>query len=612
MKKSSLPVISLWRAAWFLGLLLAVHLSLVFLVNDEQLQTTLSGSVLWVEKLLAGAALFYAARFTTKNKPNYASSWYFWMAAILCSVLGDITWTILQTVLNKPPFPSVADIFYLMFYVLTGLGLAKYPAEEFQIGERKFVLLDDIIVVMGAGLSFWYLIIGPMLLSPGQDILATLLALIYPVLDIILLWSVLIFFRRRSGQSAYIPILMIGLGSLIAISSDVLFAFATIHNAVISGISMDLGWGASSITIALAGILQVQSLFINKTSSKNQSQVIRSHFLSTWPVYLPYLWLAIAYGVLLASLRIDDQYWLLYVMVGLIIGLVIFRQVLTLNDNAHLYQEAQQELYNRKQAQDALYHANLVLDARVEQRTNDLRAANDLLVQYNQKIEGSLHEKEVLLKEIHHRVKNNLQIVSSLLNMQARAIIDPEARTALQNSQARVRSMALIHERLYQSQSLGHVNFGLYIKDMAAFLFRTYQDQSGQVQLKTYLEEVDLDIDTAVPLGLVLNELITNSLKYAFPGERAGEISIQLLHQPDGFVTLVCTDNGIGLKPDQDLYKGKSLGMELVSNLTQQIDGQIEIESQDGLKVRIIIPDKTELIPAEGVESNSTTEGIRL
>ena len=611
MKKSSLPIISFRRAALFLGLLILGHLALILLVKDEQLQTILSNFILMVEKLLAAAGLFYAARFTAKTKPKYAQSWYLWMFGMLCSILGDLTWTVLETVLNKPPFPSFADFFYLMFYVFIGVGLAKYPAEEFRAGERKFATLDNIIVVLGAGLSFWYLLIGPMLISVGQDLLTTLVALIYPVLDIILLWSVLIFFRNRLRQSAYFPILMIGLGSLVAIISDVLFADAAIHQMVISETWMDIGWGTSSIIIALAGVLQVQSLFAQAQRSQDQPQANRSRFFSTWPVYLPYLWLAAAYGILIASLRLDGNHLLLSLVVGLIIGLVIFRQILTLNDNERLFQNAQQELHEREQAQQALFQANLVLDARVEQRTNDLSAANDLLIQYNQKIEGSLHEKEVLLKEIHHRVKNNLQIVSSLLNMQTHKIKDPEAVIALKNSQSRVRSMSLIHERLYQSQNLGRVNFGLYIKDLAAFLFRTYQDHSGHIKLNTCLEDVDMDIDTAVPLGLVLNELITNSLKYAFPDDQTGEIVIQLLRQPDGFVTLLCADTGIGLKPGQDLQHSKSLGMELVYNLTRQIDGKVEIESRDGLQVRIVIPEKIEAAQINAVEAASIQAGLK-
>jgi two-component sensor histidine kinase len=243
--------------------------------------------------------------------------------------------------------------------------------------------------------------------------------------------------------------------------------------------------------------------------------------------------------------------------------------------------------------------------------SNALRRANlqIALQQHVRQVEESLEEKNVFLKEIHHRVKNNLQIVSSLLSMQARTIKDPDALIALQNSQSRVRSMSLIHERLYQSQNMGRINFGPYIKDLTAYLFRSYQDRSGQVRLTiAQIEDIALDIDTAIPLGLILNELITNSLKYAFPGNQPGEITVQLLKKPGGFLSLVCSDDGAGFLPEQDLSKINSLGIQLINSLTRQLEGEVEINSSNGTQVTIRIPYKNEPVLADSIQMNNPNE----
>ncbi len=151
-----------------------------------------------------------------------------------------------------------------------------------------------------------------------------------------------------------------------------------------------------------------------------------------------------------------------------------------------------------------------------------------------------LHEKEILLKEIHHRVKNNLQVISSLLNLQSSRVTDFQTIQALRDSQSRVRSMALIHEKLYQSQSLAKIDFGEYVKSLASDLFRSYRQSFTGIRLNVQTEEVLLELDQAVPCGLILNELITNALKYAFPDGRNGTIMVELRassgaqHQPAG------------------------------------------------------------------------------
>ena len=204
-------------------------------------------------------------------------------------------------------------------------------------------------------------------------------------------------------------------------------------------------------------------------------------------------------------------------------------------------------------------------------------------------LKSSLKEKEVLLKEIHHRVKNNLQIISSLLNLQSGYIQDPQAGELFKESRNRVKSMALIHERLYQSKDLARIDFAEYVRNLTTHLFRSYGVTARAVSLQIAVDNILLDIDTAIPCGLIINELVTNSLKYAFPPGLEGEIRIGLHRESNGQLALNVSDNGTGLSPDFDFQKTESLGLQLVNTLTDQLQGQIEIERQGGTTFKILL-----------------------
>jgi PAS domain S-box-containing protein len=207
-------------------------------------------------------------------------------------------------------------------------------------------------------------------------------------------------------------------------------------------------------------------------------------------------------------------------------------------------------------------------------------------VNAKKKIKESLEEKKMLLKEIHHRVKNNLMIISSLLNLQSSYIKDKESQDIFKESQNRARSMALIHERLYQSTDLKRIDFGDYIQSLSKDLFNTYISNSSLIALKINVENIFLDINTAIPLGLIVNELITNSLKHAFPNGRKGEINVEF-HKKDEKYEFTVKDNGIGFPKDIDFKKTDSLGLQIVTNLTDQIDGKIELNINNGTEFKI-------------------------
>jgi len=208
-------------------------------------------------------------------------------------------------------------------------------------------------------------------------------------------------------------------------------------------------------------------------------------------------------------------------------------------------------------------------------------------------IEASLREKEALLQEVHHRVKNNLQIISSLLHLQSSRIDDSKITAVFQDSQNRIRSMSLIHEKLYRSQDFTRIDLGEYVQMLTAYLVRSYQINVGLIALEVETDEVYLSIDTAVPCGLLLNELISNALKHAFPSGRQGKIFI-LLHAEDRKVTLIVGDNGVGIPDIQMVDNEDTLGFQLIETLAQQIGANIQMEVDHGTKFIITFD-----IPAE-------------
>lgn len=207
-----------------------------------------------------------------------------------------------------------------------------------------------------------------------------------------------------------------------------------------------------------------------------------------------------------------------------------------------------------------------------------------------EKIRSSLREKEALLKEIHHRVKNNLQVVSSLLGLQSRAVSDEVTRKMFQESQNRIHSMALLHESLYQSSNLSKIDFPEYIRQLAAHLFHSYGVPPERIHLRTDLDKLYLHLDAAVPCGLIINELISNSLKYAFPDGRTGEVRIELHEHDDHMARLVVADNGVGLRSDVDWITARTLGLRLVRTLAEQLGAKLEMNTHAGTEVQLTFP----------------------
>lgn len=198
-----------------------------------------------------------------------------------------------------------------------------------------------------------------------------------------------------------------------------------------------------------------------------------------------------------------------------------------------------------------------------------------------EKLQQSLKEKEALLKEVYHRVKNNLQVVSSLLNLQIETTKDASAKRILIESASRVKSMALVHEMFYQTENLAQIEIGEYIQNLLKYLYQIYDIDSNHIKAITDIDMILVNIDTAIPIGLIINELISNSFKHAFPDNKPGKITLSL-KKPDDKIILTVSDNGIGISPKIDINNMSSLGMQLVLSLTRQLGGHIALDRSHG------------------------------
>ncbi len=203
----------------------------------------------------------------------------------------------------------------------------------------------------------------------------------------------------------------------------------------------------------------------------------------------------------------------------------------------------------------------------------------------------SLREKELLLEEIHHRVKNNLQIISSMLRLQSGYIENAQALAMFKVSQHRVRSMALVHEKIYQSKDLAKIDFGEYLRDLTNYLLHSYKNGDTNVCVKTETIEKRLGIDTAIPCGLIANELVSNALRHAFPSGTEGQIAVALKSKNDRTI-LKISDNGVGFPEEVDFRSARSLGLQLVTTLTEQLSGEITLNNGKGTEFIITFRDE--------------------
>jgi len=687
----SKPLISI-KNIFILAFIVVISFAVIsILLRNDSVARVFFGDVASILiDLLVVLTLFYAVKRSVFQGRRVQIAWMIMTIAFSFYAFGDILWAILELGLHQNPFPSVADIFYLTFYPLFALGIYYLSRFSFNRSEKLKIFIDMGIVVITVGLIFWTFLIIPTL-SSQENSFDSIISVIYIIGDFLLLLVLLKLlyskFEEKSG-----PALILGMGILVLICTDSIFAFQSLNETYISGGLLDTGWVLSFTLVGLAAFLQASD---EKLDLQRYFQVRIWLQKSNLAFYMPLIWVLIAFTLLVWANENQSLPNLEYIelAVGFIVFLVIIRQVITLNENKNLYSAAETEIKNRKIAEDALKesekrlydiidflpdatfainnHGEVISWNRAMEDLTGVNAKNmtgkrnyeyslpfygmrrpiliDLVTQPDENIEkqydfierrgeailvetdaplkginhtlwgkavplyddkgningaieairditerkkveneirSSLKEKNILLHEINHRVKNNMQIISSLLNLQIRYLDDEEVVDVLKESQNRIKSMAMIHEKLYMSKDLAHINFVNYIQSLVSNLFYSYNVENNQIKPILEIENVTLNMETAVPCGLIISELVSNSLKYAFPNGKKGEMFMSLKLKDESY-ELIIRDNGLGLPEKLDFDNLESLGLRLVKSLTEQIDGELIINRSHGTEFKI-------------------------
>ncbi|MEL7669651.1 histidine kinase N-terminal 7TM domain-containing protein [Methanobacterium sp.] len=478
----------------------------------------------------------------------------------------------------KVTYFGVATVAPLWFiFVLNYANYEKYLKPTYI---RLLFLIPSIIIIM-AFTNEWHGLLWPNIIptssQPGAVLIyehgpVFFINMIYSfsltIIGLIILIKTLIKSSRKYRQQISI-LIMVGLIPLIFSS---LYAF---HVLPIVGLDF------SPFALVIAGMLLALSIF-------------RFHFLDILPVAHKILFKNMVNGVLV----FDDNEKLMEVnSAASLIGI----SPEDINRNADevfgKFEELKSVYMARKSESEVFLGEplNQWIQAQITPiyDDEDIFQGHLLIIQdinkrkkLEDELKKSLEEKDLMMKEIHHRVKNNFMIIQSLLQLQSRHINDKDVLEIFKESQNRIKSMVFVHQRLYQHDNLKKINFGDYPETLASDIFKSYVSNPDQITLDIDTEDVTIDIDTAIPLGLILNELISNSLKYAFPKGRNGILTVKSYLKGSKY-SLIVSDNGIGFPEDLDYENSDSLGLKLIYSLSDQIGADVKLDTANGTKFEI-------------------------
>lgn len=455
--------------------------------------------------------------------------------------LANLFYFIVEEILgSSSSLLSVANSLYLACYPFLILSVLLFGKKPIKIRYKEF--FDVSIIVVSILFIVWFPFIWPVVETGSPDTLSMILSLSYLFLDLFLSLLVLLLLFNHNRRIPEPPIVLIYMGIFFQILGDMAYAYYAVNPQLSCKWLFSVMYSINSVFIILAvtSFLKKVNLDIRQRIDDYRIKHPHNDLIS----YLPLLLVLGAYSLLIITKPDAALIW----GVGLIVVLVLLRQIILLNET----KKAQMQ---QKKAEIAL--------------------------------KESLREKETLLREIHHRVKNNLQIILSLLSLQSENVVDKKDKELFKGSQNQVRSMALIHEKLYESDNLSSINFSEYIKSLLGSIMDDYPEYIPLITIEIDIKEIELNIETSVPCGLIINELVSNSLKHAFPQGRKGNISVKMYSANNDFV-LTVADDGVGYDRKAELLDNKKFGLNLVDILVKQLDGSLEILEEKGTVYRII------------------------
>lgn len=688
--------ISFTRAFLLIMIFLIAYIGLSLLLNNQTIYFMIINYIsITILYFLVALCLLVAAKHSKSLGKRAQIAWWLLTASVVVSASANIIWGVISVYFNQNPITSIANILYLIFYPLFILGILIFPSTTPKSYKKFKYYIDLLIVLFSASLVFWAFFIVPALETHKGNNISIMFNLAYVLASFLMVFA-LVDLISRIKESMQTPFLILLIGVIVLIITNLSYTYEAIHGIYSSESISNFGWLIGYSIIGLAGVSQFTHHEIN---FKNIfSPYIHNYEKFYWTPYVALFGVLISYILIIYAYNIfNSDSNILEIGIGILIFLVVVRQIISIKENRNLYLEAQKEIIIRKEISESLKKsetkyktifdntgtATIILDeseeiilantefeklsgyskeeldkglkwtnfisdddkmevkeyfnklmsnpinnplknfesdlklnkssvnfeckfldragqmknilliiVRIPGTKNILASLLDVTEQREteEQLKKSLGEKEMLIKEIHHRVKNNLMVISSLLSLQSQYIKNKDDLEMFEISKSRAKSMALIHERLYQSSDLKRIDFGEYIEKMASDIFNTYISDPKKINLEINVENAMLDINTTIPLGLILNELLNNSIKYAFPEGKKGTIKV-VFSKIDDYFQLKVADNGIGFPENIDFKNPDSLGLQLINSLSEQIDGKINLNRTNGASVTISFKD---------------------
>ena len=472
-------------------------------------------------------------------------AWWILLISQIFWLISDLLWAFFQVGSGFEPSIYSTIIPYAIHGITLSLALLLLPRPKIQRLTKYSRIVDIGIVMTIIFLSLWIFIADPLVNLANSPYNTFLLTIGFVILNFSLFYIAVYVLISNAGQLLNKPVGYLLVGTFIQILASSLYSYQAVQGQYLSGSVTDFMWILSYLAIGLGAVLykyQKQPTEIGDCSKKSWYMN-----LSINPL-IPLFFIMIAYIIVVWVYYTEsDIFEGVLLTAGLIILLVIIRQVLVLE--------------NLKRTKIEELNANLKL------KQNQIE------------LENSLNEKTVLLKEIHHRVKNNMQIISSLVELESLSA-EPKLKDILKDIQGRVMSMALIHEKLYSNNGLSEINLKDYAMSLMKEILNSY-DLYNFIEPNIEVDEnILLNLDTSVPLGLILNELITNSLKHGFNRKQKGILSLQAYADGQDII-LTYQDNGKGLSQTFDVDECDTIGMQLIAGLTEQINGQLTLKNHN-------------------------------
>ena len=626
--------------------------------------------VIPIASFLLLALMVYATWWTYKNNEKVLKTWMLVTAGLFLYFMANFLYFLLRDYLGLISLPSLVDTLYIVAYPLLMLGILTLMEKPYRLKLKSF--LDSIIVSVSVMFIIWFPLIWPVIEPSQPDTPSMIFSLSYLFLDLLLLLVTQVVLFSEKKKISTISLFLVSLGIFSQVVGDMVFAYQVVIPNLLYLWLANTFYTLTIILIALAVLSYINNVEMDIKNKLSFYSALSPY--NDWISYLPLILVLFTYSLLIVTTPDAALIW----GVGIIVVLVILRQVIFLNDlkRAQITLKRNKEVISKRKEQldfitsnmldiisesdangvlkyvspstqqllgyhpqelvgHSLYElihpddrekvrqtikksSNATEELRVESRLKTaegkyiwiettgkpvvdekgfrgfIYSGRDITEQKKsaEYIKKSLEEKEALLREIHHRVNNNLQVISSLLSLQSDNVRDPRDHELFVESQNRVRSMAMIHEKLYQSDKFNSINFRDYLKTLINRLIYDYSQDLGHIDLELDIENVELNIETSVPCGLIINEPVSNSLKHAFPQGRNGKIIVKFHKIKDKYVLMV-GDNGIGPLEKSVLESSKKLGFNLVKSLIKQLDASLEILESEGTLYRITFAELT-------------------